>query len=91
MLNSDTAFIFLKPISVIVPVVAVKASPKAIPTSTIRFLPEGGDWVAGLNNTMAFKVTNAKEMPVEASGFIKDNAGAKVAEFRTLLHGMGTE
>jgi hypothetical protein len=89
MLNSDTAFVFLKPISVIVPVVAVKASPKVITPSTINFLPEGGDWIAGLNNTMAFKVTGAKEMPVEASGFIKDNTGNKVADFRTMLNGMG--
>ena len=88
MLNSDTAFIFLKPLSVIMPVMAIKASPKVIPPSTIQFLPEGGDWVAGLNNTMAIKITGAKEMPVEASGFIKDNSGAKIAEFKTQLNGM---
>ncbi|MES2776801.1 MAG: hypothetical protein V4722_21660 [Bacteroidota bacterium] len=89
MLNSDTAFVYLKPVSIIVPVVAVKATAKAITPPTIRFLPEGGDWVTGLNISMAFKVTGAKDMPVEATGFVKDNDGNKVADFATQLNGMG--
>ncbi|MEO7311762.1 MAG: hypothetical protein ABIX01_15265 [Chitinophagaceae bacterium] len=89
MLNSDTAFLFLQPVSILLPAIAVKVGAKNVPAATIRFLPEGGDWVAGLSNTMAFAVTGARELPLEASGIIKDNEGNKVAGFATSLNGMG--
>ena len=89
MLNSDTTFVFLKPISILVPAVAVSIKQKETPVATIRFLPEGGDWVTGLNTVMAFKITGAKDMPVGASGIIKDNEGNKVSNFSTLQNGMG--
>jgi len=89
MLNSDTAFVFLKPISILIPAVAVAARPKESAAATIVFLPEGGDLVTGLSTVVAFKVAGTKETPLNASGIIKDNEGNKVSDFTTLLNGMG--
>jgi len=89
MLNSDTAFLYVKTIPIILPSVAAKVKPAALVPSVIRFLPEGGDWVAGLNSSIAFKITGAGEMPVEATGYVQDNDGVKVTDFLTRLNGMG--
>jgi len=86
MLNGDTSFLYTAPVRIIVPAVAAKVRTPKPPV--IRFLPEGGDLIAGLKCTVAFKIIGDNGMPVSGSGTIKDNAG-QVAEFTSLHDGMG--
>lgn len=88
MLNSDTSFLFQKAIRILSPKAAKTVTVQSTPT--ISFLPEGGDWVAGLPTTVAFIVTDQQGMPVNASGSITDNTNAKAADIKTTHDGMGT-
>jgi hypothetical protein len=89
MLNGDTSFLYTKAIRILSPksFIAKTATPPSPPA--LSFLPEGGDWVAGLPSTMAFIATNQEGMPVAIIGSVMDNKGIKVADFRTLQNGMG--
>jgi len=55
----------------------------------LRFLPEGGEWILGLNNRLAFHATDANGMPVSIEGYIADNTGSRVTSFKTEHNGMG--
>lgn len=59
------------------------------PAVTLRFFPEGGDMVTGLESVVAVKVTDEYGLPVSAEGAIKDASGATVATFSTVHDGMG--
>jgi hypothetical protein len=90
MLNSDTSFLFTKPIRIIQAkaVAAKTAAAKASPS--LRFMPEGGNWIIGVPSNLAFKAIDDAENPVEITGTITDNTGAKVGDFRSIHNGMGT-
>ncbi len=88
MLNGDTSFLFVKPIRIIN--TSKKPGAKAVVvTADIKFLPEGGDLVAGLLSVVAFSTTGANEIPVNSRGIIKDGSGKQVATFSSLHDGMG--
>ncbi|MCH2043102.1 MAG: hypothetical protein MK212_03100 [Saprospiraceae bacterium] len=55
----------------------------------MQFFPEGGEWVAGLNSTVAFKASNEFGKPADVEGEILDSKGNKVAEFGSYHQGMG--
>ncbi|GAB4094522.1 hypothetical protein GCM10028786_34510 [Flaviaesturariibacter terrae] len=90
MLNSDTSFLYNKAIRV-VPKTAVAARPVATAPAltSLSFLPEGGDWVAGIPTTIAFIASDAKGLPVAVSGTIVDAKGVKLADFASIHNGMG--
>lgn len=88
MLNGDTTFLYNKAIRILTPKPAI-ARAVTVQPPTIKFMPEGGDWVNGLSANMAFIVTSQKGQPVAVSGTVKDNAGNKVLDFVTLQNGMG--
>lgn len=72
------------------PGTATAAAANTVPTAvTLRFFPEGGDMVTGIESVVAVKVTDAYGLPVDAEGAIKDNTGATVATFSTTHDGMG--
>jgi len=56
---------------------------------SLRFFPEGGDLVTGLESVIAFKATDAYGLPVSAEGVIKETGGGTVAVLGTLHDGMG--
>jgi hypothetical protein len=87
MLNGDTNFLYLKPIRVFTNTKTVK-NKAPLPVS-ISFLPEGGDMVAELSCTLAFKATDANGLPVNAKGYIKSADGVKQGDFVTVHNGMG--
>lgn len=68
---------------------AAAAGSSSTPAITLRFFPEGGDLVTGLESVIAVKVTDVYGLPVSAQGAIKDAAGAIVAAFSTVHDGMG--
>jgi hypothetical protein len=55
----------------------------------IRFFTEGGDFLAGEFNTIAFRATDQAGRPVDISGVIKDWQGVEVMPFKTEYNGMG--
>jgi MG2 domain. len=61
----------------------------ARPATNLRFFPEGGELVSGLESVVAFKATDQYGLPVSVSGLIKDNTGADVAPFQSTHDGMG--
>lgn len=88
MLNSDTGFLFTKAIRVLSSKMAV-AKAITVRPPTISFMPEGGDWIAGLPANMAFKAVTHQGLPLAVTGTVNDNGGNKVAELITLQNGMG--
>ncbi|HEV7331456.1 MAG TPA: hypothetical protein VGN63_10500 [Flavisolibacter sp.] len=90
MLNSDTSFMYTKPIRIIQSKMAVGKTPAAQAPPTLRFLPEGGNWIVNLPSNLAFIATDDQELPVDITGTINDNTGAKVASFSSIHNGMGT-
>ena len=88
MMNFDTTFLYEKDIRIISKTVD---SPGSAPPQEqyLQFFAEGGDMVAGLENSIAFKSTDQYGMPVPIKGVIKDGAGKEVLEFISIHDGMG--
>jgi hypothetical protein len=64
---------------------------EAIASKTLlRFFPEGGDCVDGLESRIAFKATDKDGYPVDVQGTIVDAKGVKLAAFASVKDGMGT-
>jgi len=55
----------------------------------IEFFPEGGNLVAGITNTIAFKATHANGLPAPEKGVIKNSRGEEVVSFDVFHEGMG--
>ncbi|MGI8600988.1 MAG: hypothetical protein ACR2KB_17165, partial [Chitinophagaceae bacterium] len=86
MLNFDTAFLFTKTISLV-----TEEIPSAIKTNTtVRFLPEGGDLVTGLESNIAFKAVDGHQYPSNIRGDIKNSEGKLIVSYTSVHDGMGT-
>lgn len=91
MLNGDTSFLYVKPIHIIHQIKKNTATKPVAPVIPVtRFLPEGGDLVAGLPCKVAFKTTGANDEPVESQGVIKDPDGKELVSFSAVHDGMGS-
>ncbi len=55
----------------------------------LQFLPEGGNWIAGVPHQMAFKAVGSNGLGIEVSGEIKDGEGNVVRSFASSHQGMG--
>jgi hypothetical protein len=59
-------------------------------TVYLQFFPEGGNWIAGINNYLAFKAWYANGTPAEISGVLEDDRTGSVTDsFHTTAMGMG--
>ncbi|NOT90830.1 MG2 domain-containing protein [Ferruginibacter sp.] len=56
----------------------------------IVFFPEGGDIIEGVENRVAFKVTDNNGFPVIFNGQLESEDGSKIADIKTEHDGMGT-
>ncbi len=56
----------------------------------LSLLPEGGDLVNGLENTIAFKALNEFKKPADIEGEIYSQKGSKIATFSSFHNGMGS-
>ena len=64
---------------------------KAVATTPdVQFFPEGGNLVAGLENTVAFKVTDFAAHGLDVQGKVYDAQNTQVAAFSSSHLGMGT-
>jgi hypothetical protein len=88
MLNFDTSFVYTKDLRVISGVEDSIAHPGPTPT-LLHFFAEGGDLVAGVDNTIAFKAEDAYGQPRNVSGNIMDQSGKVVFNFTSSHNGMG--
>ena len=55
----------------------------------VKFLPESGQMVAGVNTRMAFKAINGRGLGVQINGFVLDQQKDTVASFKGEHLGMG--
>ena len=91
MKNFDPSFYFEQSITIINPgKKALAADTTNAGGYSIQFFPEGGNMVYGLNNTVAFKVTDAFGKGVWAGGTIVNEKNETVVSFETERFGMGT-
>jgi alpha-2-macroglobulin-like protein len=56
---------------------------------TLRFFPEGGDIIAGVENRIAFKATNEFGKGADVEGVIIDEHNTTIARFTSFHMGMG--
>jgi|694.fasta_scaffold01032_7 hypothetical protein len=64
-------------------------TPSKILNLKAQFFPEGGNMIAGINNRIAFKITDDNANPISTSGVIVDKDNQQVASFSTEHDGMG--
>ena len=55
----------------------------------IQFLPEGGNWMSGVYQKMAFKAINPVGKGIEINGEIIDSKQHKITDFKSNAMGMG--
>jgi hypothetical protein len=90
MLNYDPEFLYKKQILVFNKNKKAGPVPPAKPVEVkISFFPEGGNFIAGLSNSIAFKATDEKGLPIDVKGVIKKENEETVTEFSSLHDGMG--
>lgn len=89
MLNHGPDLVFSKKIFIYGKSKIAISQTKADSKIKIEFFPEGGNLVAGLNNVLAFKITDEKGLPRSGSGIITDENNNKVTAFSTYHDGMG--
>ncbi|RYY38731.1 MAG: hypothetical protein EOO08_13005 [Chitinophagaceae bacterium] len=87
MLRADTSYLYNKALRILG---KTSPAPATTPSFNLAFLPEGGGWVRGLPVTMAFIATDNRGLPAAAAGFIEDQNGARVIDFKTVHNGMGS-
>ena len=55
----------------------------------VRFMPEGGNLVAGLSQIVAFRATGADGAGADVEGYVSDAAGNRICEVASRHAGMG--
>ena len=89
MLNEDSVFLYEKYISINNGVDS-KINNNTTPKTRVDVFPEGGTFVEGLINKMAFKATNNFGTPVFIKGFLVNNKNKVLDTLKVLHDGMGT-
>ncbi len=85
----DNSNVFKKVISIYRKNVPQNAVPVTNNIS-LQFFPEGGNWVAGISNTVAFKAWNEDGSPAQVSGKIMDEeTHTAIDSFSTNAAGLG--
>ncbi len=56
----------------------------------LQFFPEGGTFVAGVKNRVAFRATDKQGKGIDFEGTIVDESGTKVAEIKSIYKGIGS-
>ncbi len=60
------------------------------PTVQMQFFPEGGTFIAGIKNKIAFKVNDDIGTPLQIKGTITTSTGTSITDFITNHDGMGS-
>jgi hypothetical protein len=90
MLNQDPGFIYKRNIFIYGKKNNTAGVIKPIEQSTrVEFFPEGGNFINGFTNTIAFKATNEKGFPVTISGSIRNEKNEEITTLSSYHDGMG--
>lgn len=57
---------------------------------TVTFFPESGNFIAGLENTIAFKAHDSEGQPADFHGIIRNSKGDNITNIQSVHDGMGT-
>jgi hypothetical protein len=76
--------VIAEPSDVIVPVKENNKKP------SIEFFPQGGNLIANTECLLAFKAVDENGQPVSVTGYIKNNQGDTLADFKTQYDGLGS-
>lgn len=87
MLNFDSSFLYNKDLKILSD--SIHFASKNIIKPEMVFFPEGGDFVAGVNNKIAFKANDQYGRPVKINGEIKNESGAVIDQLKVIHDGMG--
>ena len=63
--------------------------PSFIDDFAARFMPEGGNLIAGIPQMVAFRAVGSDGRATEVNGFVSDKSGNKVCSFASTHNGMG--
>lgn len=88
MLNQPE-YIFQQPFFVYGEDEISRIKPNVPKTLQVKFFPEGGQWIAGVENRIAFVVLDEMGLPVNTSITIRDGNGSKITEAAVQHQGMG--
>ena len=88
MLNEDSIFLYEKNIPINDGVVS-KVKNISSPKTRVDIFPEGGNFVEGLINKLAFKATNNFGTPVFIKGFLVNDKNKVLDTLKVLHDGMG--
>lgn len=80
---------FEKQLTVINTLKPYQGNSKAEDSTDVQFFPEGGVLLSGFPSRLAFKITSASGMGVDARGHLINNSGDTVAAMETFKFGMG--
>ncbi|MCX6317619.1 MAG: hypothetical protein NTW29_10030 [Bacteroidetes bacterium] len=91
MLNNDPAFLYKQPLLVVNPSARKSLPPAKTPDDiTLRFFPESGNLIEGIQSVVAFRAADASGRPLEIYGSIKTNDTLVVTPFHTFHEGIGS-
>jgi hypothetical protein len=88
MLNHSHEFLFQRSIYINGKKKTVTNTPLK-KTVKVDFFAESGNFVAGLPNTIALKITDEYGLPLDMPGIVKNETGDSIAEFSCYHDGMG--
>jgi len=88
MLNDDSVFLYEKNIPINIALTS-KAKNSVSPKTRVDVFPEGGTFVEGLINKLAFKATNNFGSPVFIKGFLVNDKNKVVDTLKVQHDGMG--
>lgn len=89
MLNNDPEFITRHTVFITGNREPVYTNVSATKKIRMEFFPEGGNFVAGRSNTVAFKATDEVGYPVQVNGILKNSKGESITAFNSYHDGMG--
>lgn len=87
MLNFDSCSLYSKPIPIYNEIKQLNTKDSA--QIFLKFFPEGGKIITGINNNVAFKANDQKGNPLDTKGAIYDNLGNFVVDIESTHDGMG--
>ena len=89
MLNHDADFVTKQTVFITGKKPQVLTGSASVNNIRMEFFPEGGNFVAGRSNTIAFKASDEKGFPVTVNGILKNAKGDTITTFNSYHDGMG--
>lgn len=91
MKNAGSEFFFQQPITIVNPFIRLAPPEKVTSQATYdaQFFPEGGNLVAGLKSTVAFRVVDSQGKGIKYQGILLNQANDTITQFRPTKNGIG--